>query len=195
MSEQSHSCPLTDPKQIKFALLNFGYAEDAVMGNLVLYNAYGMFSSEQEAIQVLAEDLLAMYKLHTGYDDTERECCLINKKKKMTKDSTENNFCAECGKSLSADNKIYAGNFCDWLQGLLTMTLNDFGYVDHEAQVLGSAYPNPGSGTVGERCVVWEMGYSAFELIGLSTEEVLVLPEDADRQLCKVLGLDSHPDF
>jgi hypothetical protein len=114
----------------------------------------------------LAKDLLAMYKQDVGLNrQPQKECCKKNE---------GNNFCPKCGTHLRPQ-KVLAGDFQDWLLGLLSRDLDSVGTLEED---------------VTERDVVWELGHSALELVGEDPDRVLILSENAERSLCQAVGLE-----
>lgn len=151
-------------KKIKYAVLHFGYAEDFGCGSVVLLNRGTAFKSDEEALKSLANNLLVGFKYTKGLSDQIMPCCSSNAHKK---------FCSECGKRIG-DMVWEVSDFKDWLQGLLTETNDSIGYSVYD--------DNPG--------IIWELGYSASELIGTAANEVLCLNENADLEICSILGLE-----
>lgn len=151
--------------EIQYAVLNFGYVESYRLGSLVLFNNGEPFTSEQEALKSLAEDLLAMYKEDTGFNKPRRACCRKHQDCK---------FCPECG-LLIKEEQVYADDFQNWLVHLMERDLDSVGSLEDD---------------VTERDIVWELGYPARELIGAKPDTVLVIKERAENVICEVLGIE-----
>jgi len=150
---------------IQFAVLNFGFAESYLLGSLVLGNIGKSFPSVDDAMDSLANDLLAMYKEDNHLNDPIKECCATNADKK---------YCPDCGSPIT-DQKIYAADFENWLIGLMTANLDDVGFLADDVQ---------------ERNIVWELGYAGEVLLGKSHKSVLVIAERAEKKLSEFLGLE-----
>jgi hypothetical protein len=150
---------------IQYAVLNFGFAESASLGSVVLANTGTPFTNQEEAMQVLAKDLLAMYRQDAGLNELKDDCCQEN---------AGRNYCPECGTRLY-DEQVCASDLQGWLIGLLSRDLDSIGTLEED---------------VTERDVVWELGHSASELVGETPDRVLVLPEYAERAITQVLELE-----
>lgn len=152
-------------KQIRYAVLNFGFAESYRLGSLVLFNQDEPFTSEEVALNSLAEDLFAMYKQDSGFNEPVKSCCAAN---------PDSKFCPECG-LLIGELEVHPDDFQEWLFALMERDLDSVLYLEDDVQ---------------ERDVVWSLGTSASELVGLTSNEVLVLNDYSERKLCELLGLE-----
>jgi hypothetical protein len=150
---------------IQYAVLNFGFAESARLGTLVLANTGTPFTDQESAFQSLAQDLLAMYRQDTGMNDLKNECCEKN---------VGSNYCPECGTKLE-DDQVYGADFQTWLLELLERDLDSIGTLEEDVQ---------------DRDVVWELGHPASELVGETPDRVLVIAEYAERSLSEALHLE-----
>src|SRR5580704_1441576 len=132
--------------QIKYAVLNFGYAEDTYLSSLIMYNKYEPFTSDKQALKVLAQDLLSICKEKECSYISPNECCVKSRKNK------KNNYCSKCGSSIKNVN-INAADFSAWLLSLLPLTLDYIGSSDVD--------------------LTWELGHSPSELLKVSDTEVI----------------------
>lgn len=87
-------------KLLSTVVLQFGYAESAIVGPLLVSTRFYGFSGFEDhklGLMTLAEDLYACYRQQLFYDsDPIRQCC---HEASPTKDSP---FCAKCGQRLFA---------------------------------------------------------------------------------------------
>lgn len=149
--------------KIEYAVLHFGFAESYKLASLVLQNQNEPYTSRETALLSVANSLLAMYKEAEGYNTQLKPCCVKN---------SGDRFCADCGLEIGKDDSVYAEDFKQWLLELLTGDLDSIGSLD---EIEG---------------VSWELGHPASTLLGLTSNEVVVVDEEAEEELCEILGLE-----
>ena len=151
-------------RHIRYAILNFGYVESSRLGSLVLYCETGTFTSEQDAIKSLANDLLTMYKVDIGFPTTGiHSCC---------REHLDCKYCPDCGTQIKRI-EINRYDFEDWLIGLMLRDVDSVASLDQNTLI----------GTE------WTLGYSsAANVIGEPVKTILVI-EQAEKVIRRAAGI------
>lgn len=114
----------------------------------------------------MAKELFLKFKSNVWTKKYDKECC------KKSSNIEGSIFCYKCGLYFEKNEDLIYEYFMSWLLDLLTYTNDDFGYAEE----------------IGGGLLHWELGFSPIHLIGRSSEEVVYIPENADKVLAKAVG-------
>ena len=116
-------------KQISTVLLNFGFAEESVVGTLIM-SAPFEFDAPKDALESLAKDVYERFLAATAR--WQNKCC------KEIEPTAAKPFCPGCGQRLL--DEFDPELFYEYVRRLPALTLDEFGKADDECDWLLSSH-------------------------------------------------------
>lgn len=156
---------------VKMIAVSFGYAEEHSVAWVVFNNDYREFGSPAEALEDLALNLLRVFDPDLLEAPDPNPCCLETREKIPTA-----KVCATCGTRIAGDgdDDWDEEQFEGWLRGFPSESCNS----------LGLDFENLSD---------WTPFLHLSDMLDAPTEQVVIVPEAAERVLLKALDPEALP--